>query len=151
MAILGRVTPDGLQDCLTRFSPDDALPNIISSLSLSSSKRCFQRFPTQPNPLIAFEHLSLFKQKHLSQSVAVYSSGSGKGSQPGPFFLKGTPRQSQVQPGAARCTRVQPFLSDIFINLFQISIIFYIIITNTIMMIAMAGKQTMMSITIAGM
>ena len=144
MAILGRVTPDGLQDCLTRFSPDDALPNIISSLSLSSSKRCFQRFPTQPNPLIAFEHLSLFKQKHLSQSVAVCSSGSGK-------VDHGTPRQSQVQPGAARCTRVQPFLSDIFINLFQISIIFYIIITNTIMMIAMAGKQTMMSITIAGM
>ena len=33
--------------------------------------RCLQRFPSHPIQLMAFEHLNLYSQKHLNQSVAV--------------------------------------------------------------------------------
>ena len=48
------------------------------------------------HPLIAFEHLSLYIQKHLGQSVAVCGS-----------LWKGRSWQTKTEPGTARYSRAQ--------------------------------------------
>ena len=72
--------------------------------------------PTHPIlPLIAFEHLSLYMQKHLGQSVAVCGSlwkgrswqTKAKSGTAGYRLQSCKSRYSQVQPGTARYGQVQ--------------------------------------------
>ena len=63
---------------------------FISTAERCSQNRCLQRFPSYL-PLIAFEDLSLYIQKHLGQSVAVCGS-----------LWKGRSWQTKAEPGTAR-------------------------------------------------
>ena len=61
-------------------------------------------FPTQPIH-IAFEHLSLYIQKHLSQSVTVRGKVDN---------VRLCAKYSQVQPGTARYRQVKAGMCYIF-------------------------------------
>ena len=61
-------------------------------------------------PRIALEHLSLYIQKHLGQSVAVHSLWKGRSWQT--KAEPGTARYSRAQLGKVRYTQVQPGRED---------------------------------------
>ena len=84
-----------------------SVPRIVTVLSLAPQSgahrrgafRDFQPNPIPSTPLTAFEHLSLYIQKHLSQSVAVCGS-----------LWWGRSWQTKAEPGTARAEKTHNVL-----------------------------------------